>query len=91
MAERPIICKCPNYLECLTGYRGEDIEVFPGMAAVCPECETPLQPVKKQTPAYVAHLINLAIIGVIAAAGWFAWPKISALWAQPPPVPLQKK
>ena len=80
MAERPIIYKCTNYQECLTGYRGEDIEVYPEMAAVCPECGGALTPVRKQTPAYVAHLINLAIVGAIAGTLWFAWPWISSMW-----------
>ena len=87
MAERPIIYKCTNYQECLTGYRGEDIEVYPHMAAVCPECGSALAPVRKPTPAYVSHLINLAIISAISGALWLAWPRLSALWKSPEPAP----
>ena len=72
MASRPIVFKCPNYQDCLTGYRGEDIEV-------CPECGSVLQEVKKQTPAYVAYLINLTIVAAFAGALWLAWPWLSAL------------
>ena len=91
MAERPIIYKCTNFLECLTGYRGEDIEVFEGMAAVCPECAAALTPVPKQTPAYVSYLINLGIICGIAGALYFAWPALSTLWIKKEPVPAQRK
>jgi hypothetical protein len=94
MASRPIIYKCPNYQDCLTGYRGEDIEVFPEMAAVCPECGGALRTVPKTTPAYVAHLTNLAIIAAIAGAFWFAWPGIVSLFKKAPapaPVPAQRK
>lgn len=91
MAERPILYKCVNYQECLTGYRGEDIQVFPEMAAVCPECGSALRPVPKQTPAYVAHLINLGIIFALAGALWFSWPALSALWLKKEPAPVQKK
>ena len=91
MAHRPIIYKCTNRLECLTGYRGEDIEVFPEMAAVCPECGAALSPVPKQPPASVAHLINLAILCAIAGALWFAWPTLSALWLKKEPPPALKK
>ena len=79
MASRPNVFKCPNYQDCLTGYRGEDIEVFPGMVEVCPECGAVLQEVKKQTPAFVADLINLAIVAAFAGALWLAWPWLSAL------------
>jgi hypothetical protein len=91
MAKRPIIYKCTNHLECLTGYRGEDIEVFEGMAMVCPECGAGLRAVPKQTPAIVAHLINLAIVASVCGALWFAWPAISALWKPSKPAPASKK
>lgn len=90
MAERPITYKCTNYQECLTGYRGEDIEVYPHMAAVCPECGAALHPVPKQTPGYVAHLVNFAIIFAIAAALWLAWPTISERFNRPAPAPAVK-
>lgn len=90
MANRPIFWKCTNYLECLTGYRGEDIEVYPEMVPVCPECGSVLRPVPKETPAYVAYLVNLAILSAIAGALWFAWPSLSVLWEEPSPAPANR-
>ncbi len=85
MANRPHIYKCPNFQECLIGYRGEDIEVFEEMQAVCPECGAVLQPLPKRTPAYVGRLIDLAVLAVVAAALWYAWPSISAFLTSPAP------
>jgi hypothetical protein len=87
MASRPILYKCPNYQNCLTGYRGEPIEVYPEMAAVCPECGGALHPVPKPTPAYVAHFINLLTISILAGVAWLAWPKVAKFWNKPPPAP----
>lgn len=85
MANRPHIYKCPNFEGCLIGYRGEDIEVFDGMHAVCPECDSVLQPLPKRTPAYVGRLIDLAVVVAVAAALYYAWPSISALLTAPSP------
>lgn len=83
MASRPILYKCPNYQNCLTGYRGETVEVYPEMAAVCPECDSALHRVPKPTPAYVAHLTNALIIAILAGIAWLAWPKVAKFFARP--------
>ena len=83
MASRPILYKCPNYQNCLTGYRGEAVEVYPEMAAVCPECSSALHHVLKPRPAYVAHLTNALIIAILAGIAWLAWPKVVKFLGKP--------
>lgn len=83
MASRPILYKCPNYQNCLTGYRGEVVEIYPEMAAVCPECGSALHRVPKPTPAYVAHLTNALIIAILAGLAWLAWPKVAKFLSKP--------
>lgn len=77
---RPVLSRCPNYSNCLLGYRGEDIEVMEGMAPVCPECGTALIPKKKPRTALVPMLVNWITIALLAAAAWLAWPWVVHVW-----------
>jgi hypothetical protein len=83
MATRPILHKCPNYQNCLIGYRGEAVEVYREMAAICPECGSALVRVRKPTPAFVAVGSHLLILCAIAALAWAMWPKVAALFEKP--------
>ena len=77
---RPVLSRCPNYAHCLLGYRGEDIEVFDGMAALCPECGTALVPKKRPRTAVIPMLINWLTIAMLVTAAWFAWPFVVKGW-----------
>lgn len=85
---RPVLSRCPNYSECLLGYRGEDIEVVEGMAPICPECGTALVPKKRPRTALVPMLINWLTIAMLVTAAWFAWPFVVKGWRKitTPPV-----
>lgn len=85
---RPVISRCPNYSNCLLGYRGDDIEVSEGMEPVCPECGATLIPKAKPRTAVVPMLVNWLTIAAIGAAAWFAWPYVTKAWktiTTPPP------
>ncbi len=77
---RPVICKCPNYTGCLTGYHGDDIEVTEDMALVCPECGTPLKHVPKPKSDALYRIANA--VGMVAVAGaiWYSWPAVVRIW-----------
>src|SRR5688572_33426851 len=79
-AMRPVLSRCPNYSQCLLGYRGEDIEVAEGMAPVCPECGTALVPKKRPRTALVPMLVNWLTIAMLVIAAWFAWPYVVKGW-----------
>lgn len=65
--------KCTNYAGCLLAYRNETI-IIPEGDFICPECQQPLAPVSKMTPAgpklipgiIVGGITTLVIIGAIA-------------------------
>ena len=77
---RPVMSRCPNYSQCLLGYRGEDIEVMEGMVPVCPECGTALVPKKRPRTALVPMLINWLTIAMLAVAAWVALPFVVKGW-----------
>ena len=77
---RPVLSRCPNYAQCLLGYRGEDIEVLEGMEPICPECSTPLVPKKRPRTAIIPMLVNWLTIAMLATAIWFAWPFVVKGW-----------
>ena len=77
---RPVLSRCPNYSECLLGYRGEDIEVVEGTEPICPECGTALVPKKRPRTALVPMLVNWVTIAMLAVAAWFAWPFVVKGW-----------
>jgi hypothetical protein len=77
---RASIYKCSNHLGCTTGYHGDDIQVEPGMPAVCPECGKPLRPVRSPTNKVGAYLVNLISVACIIIGLWMAWPGIMKLW-----------
>src|ERR1043166_9127383 len=85
---RPVICKCPNHIGCLLGYRGDDIELTDDMARVCPECGTPVKLAPKPRNDLFYRVLNLIGLAALAGAIWFAWPSLVKLWQKgitPPP------
>ena len=88
---RPTICRCPNYTNCLLGYRGEDIEVTPEMELVCPECGTPLIETKRPRTSVVPSLVNwLAIVAVLVGI-YFLWPVVVRTWNKLTTPPTEEK
>jgi hypothetical protein len=89
---RPALYKCSNHLKCTLGYHGDDIEVADGMAQVCPECNSPLTPVRRGRSALVPLLINTLVIGCIGVGVWLAWPRLVQMWNKftAPPVKVEK-
>ena len=74
------IYKCTNHIGCLTGYHGDDVEIGPDSALVCPECGSVLIPVRKRARGIPAWLVNGITIAVIVFALWLAWPGIQRMW-----------
>lgn len=87
---RPVISRCPNYSNCLLGYRGDDIEVSDGMEPICPECGAKLVPKTKPRTAVVPMLINWLIIAILATGAWFAWPHVIRAWKAITTPPLEE-
>ncbi len=74
--------KCSNHLGCLLGYHGEDIEVGPDHARVCPECGSPLRAPLRGEPWWRPVLINVLILAAIGVALWLLWPTLHQWWAR---------
>jgi DNA-directed RNA polymerase subunit RPC12/RpoP len=72
--------KCTNHIRCLTGYHGDDVEIEADAARVCPECGSPLRPLRKGRRGIPAWLVNGITIAVFAFAIWLAWPGIQRAW-----------
>ena len=77
---RSPIYKCPNHLECLTGYHGDDVEIAPDMPLFCPECGTPLERLRSPKRGLPVWLINLLTIVALGYALWIALPHVKRLW-----------
>ena len=79
---RPAMFRCPNYSNCLLGYRGEDIEVSEGMDPVCPECGTPLEPKKSPKTSLIPSLINWITVAALVCIAWLVWPFLQKAWTK---------
>ena len=77
---RSSIYKCTNHIRCITGYHGDDVVIEADAALVCPECGSPLRPVRKGGRGIPAWLVNGITIAVFAFAIWLAWPGIQRAW-----------
>ena len=68
-----VIAKCHNYSGCLQAYRGEEIEIEPGAALVCPECGKAVTTVK--SPGFkIARIAGLVLLAAaLLAGGYFGY------------------
>jgi len=65
--------KCHNYSGCLLAYRGEEIELEPGAALVCPDCGKPLT-ISKGGGGVVKWIVGAVLLGALAASVYVGLP-----------------
>lgn len=89
---RSSLFKCPNHLQCTTGYHGDDVVVPSGLPAVCPECGSPLRPVKRPRTAIIPTIVSFVMIACISVGVWLAWPGAVKIWKKiTTPLPAEGK
>lgn len=90
---RSPIYKCPNHLECLTGYHGDDVEIAPETPLLCPECGTPLVRLRSPRRGLPVWLVNLLTVAALVFALFIALPHVKRLWDKvtTPVVPARKR
>jgi outer membrane protein OmpA-like peptidoglycan-associated protein len=71
-----VTAKCHNYSGCLLAYRGEEIELEPGAALVCPDCGKPVTIVKSSGSRIVKGIGVVVLIAALAAAAYVTVPRI---------------
>jgi outer membrane protein OmpA-like peptidoglycan-associated protein len=72
-----VTAKCHNYTGCVLAYRGENIEIDPGAALVCPECGKAVVLTKSSNSwMKTTLLLSLAVIVVGAIGALFVYPMI---------------
>jgi outer membrane protein OmpA-like peptidoglycan-associated protein len=65
--------KCHNYSGCLLAYRGEEIELEPGAALVCPDCGKPVT-ISKGGGSTAKWIIAAILLGAVAAGAYVGLP-----------------
>jgi outer membrane protein OmpA-like peptidoglycan-associated protein len=65
--------KCHNYSGCLLAYRGEEIELEPGAALVCPDCGKPVT-ISKGGGGVAKWIVGAILLGAMAAGAYVGLP-----------------
>lgn len=68
-----VIAKCHNYSGCLQAYRGEEIEIEPGAALVCPECGKAVTTVKSPGVRIARVAGAILLVAALLVGGFFAY------------------
>jgi outer membrane protein OmpA-like peptidoglycan-associated protein len=84
--------KCHNYSGCLLAYRGEEIELEPGAALVCPDCGKPVT-IARSGAGVVKWIMGAILLGALAAGAYVGLPNLfkdrtttsGTTGAEPPP------
>ena len=65
--------KCHNYSGCLLAYRGEEIELEPGAALVCPDCGKPVT-IARSGAGVAKWIVSAILLGALAAGAYVGLP-----------------